>query len=305
MRIGLIDLDSSHFPNIPLMKISAWHKSQGDSVEFYDPLFSDYMDIVYVAKVFTWTKDFDYEIRADQIIKGGIGYGIENENKLPEYIEKMFPDYSLYGTNSAYGFLTRGCPRNCSFCNVSKHQGYISHKVADLNSFWNGQKEIVLLDPNILACRDWKPLLQQLIDSRAWIDFTQGLDIRMMTDEKVDMLNQMKIKMIHFAWDQYSEHTFQKLKEYRSKFRFRGRELRVFVLVNYDTTIEQDLDRIYRLRELDYDPYVMVYDKKNAPKKINALQRWVNNKIVWRTVKTFEEYTRKELVKADSNLFNI
>jgi len=293
MRIGLIDLDRSEFPNIPLMKLSSYHKSIGDTVEFYDPFFSDEMDIVYVAKVFTWTQDFNYEIRAKNVIKGGIGYGIENENKLPIEVENCYPDYELYGSQKAYGFLTRGCPRNCSFCNVSKHQGFISHKVSDLNEFWKAQKEIVLLDPNILACRDWKALAQQLIDSKAWIDFTQGLDIRMMTEEKVEMINKMRIKMIHFAWDQYDESVYDKLKKFRSEFRFDGRKLRVFVLVNYNTTFEQDLDRVYKLRELDYDPYVMIYDKPKARKEIKQLQRWVNNKILWRVINTFEEYKGK------------
>jgi len=295
MKIGLIDLDRSKFPNVPLMKISSYHKSLGDSVEFYDPLFSGEMDIVYIAKVFTWTLDFDYEIRSKKIVKGGIGFGIENENKLPIEIESMFPDYELYGTNNAYGFLTRGCPRGCSFCNVSQHQGYVATKVSNLKDFWSNQKEIVLLDPNILACKDWKQLFQQLIDSRAYIDFTQGIDIRMMTMEKVELLNKMRIKMIHFAWDNYDEMTYNKLKEYRPMFKIKGRQLRVYVLVNYNTTFEQDLDRIYRLRELDYDPYVMVFDKKKMGKQYAKLQRWVNNKIVWRTVDRFEDYNRKTI----------
>lgn len=294
MKIGMIDLDRSKFPNVPLMKLSAWHKAQGDQVEWYDPLFSEEMDLVYIAKVFTWTPDYRYPIRSKKIIKGGIGYGIQNENKLPIEIEAQFPDYSLYGiTDAAYGFLTRGCPRNCQFCNVTEHQGNRSRMVAQLKDFWNGQKKVVLLDPNILACAEWKPLFEQLIDSGAKVDFTQGLDIRMMTDEKAEMLNRMKIEMIHFAWDNYEVETWKKLKHFRPKLRFRGRNMRVYVLVNFNTTIEQDLERIYRIRELDYDPYVMVYDKKRAAKEYARLQRWVNNKIVWRTVDRYEDYTRE------------
>lgn len=292
MKIGIIDLDRSHFPNIPLMKLSAWHKNNGDEVEWYDPMFSDEMDIVYVAKVFDWTKDYEYPIKAKKVIKGGIGYGIENDNPLPKEIEQIYPDYQLYQSDKAYGFLTRGCPRKCSFCNVSEHQGIVSRKVADLSDFWKGQKEIVLLDPNILACRDWKDLLQQLIDSKALVDFSQGLDIRMMTEEKVEMINQIKIKMIHFAWDMVDENVYRKLALYRDKFIFDERRLRVFVLVNFNTTIEQDLDRIYRLRELKYDPYVMIFDKKKARREIKQLQRWVNNKFIWRTCETFEDYKK-------------
>jgi len=291
MRIGLIDLDQSNFPNIPLMKISSYHKSLGHQVEFYDPLFSEEKDIVYVAKVFTWTQDFQYEIRSKSIIKGGIGYGLKNDHKLPNEIEKMYPDYDLYDIkNVAYGFLTRGCPRQCGFCNVSEHQGLISHRVASLDSFWKNQKNIVLLDPNLLACRDWKELLQDLINTKAKIDFSQGLDIRMMTDEKASMINQLKIEMIHFAWDNYEEVTYEKLKKYRSQLKFDERKLRVYVLVNYNTTIEQDLDRIYRLRDLKYDPYVMIFDKRNADRKIKQIARWVNNKFIWRSCELFEDY---------------
>jgi len=288
--VGLIDLDASKFPNVPLMKISAWHKAQGDTVEWYDPMFSLEMDRVYIAKVFDWTPDFQFEIRAKEVIRGGIGYGLDFDNPLPREIEHMYPDYSLYGVDKAYGFLSRGCPRNCSFCNVSQHQGLQSRKVANLSEFWNGQKEVVLLDPNILACKDWKELIQQLVDSKAKVDFSQGLDIRLMTKEKAEMINQLRVKTIHFAWDSYDERTYDKLKEFRNVLRFKSRQLSVYVLVNYDTTFEQDLDRIYRLRELEYDPYVMIYDRQNASKQIRHMARWVNNRIIWKSCKRFEDY---------------
>lgn len=290
MIVGLIDLDASKFPNVPLMKISAWHKAQGDTVEWYDPMFSLEMDRVYIAKVFDWTPDFQFEIRAKEVIRGGIGYGLDFDNPLPREIEHMYPDYSLYGVDKAYGFLSRGCPRNCSFCNVSQHQGLQSRKVANLSEFWNGQKEVVLLDPNILACKDWKELIQQLVDSKAKVDFSQGLDIRLMTKEKAEMINQLRVKTIHFAWDSYDERTYDKLKEFRNVLRFKSRQLSVYVLVNYDTTFEQDLDRIYRLRELEYDPYVMIYDRQNASKQIRHMARWVNNRIIWKSCKRFEDY---------------
>lgn len=292
IKVGLIDLDNTgKFPNLALMKISAYHKNKGDMVEWYSPLFGSY-DKVYVSKVFTWTKDFPYTIDSKEVIYGGCGYDLEN--KLPEEIEHAYPDYSIYSyvKDTAYGFLTRGCPRGCEFCNVGEHQGRVARKVADLKEFWSGQKNIVLLDPNILACKDWKELLQQLIDSKAYIDFSQGLDIRLLTDEKVDYINKLKVKMIHFAWDTYDMQTYEKLKYFRSKFVFSGRKLRVYVLVNFNTTLEQDLDRIYKLRELDYDPYVMRYDKDKLKRGniYNKLARWVNNKFIWRTCENFGDY---------------
>lgn len=292
MKIGLIDVDSHNFPNLALMKISAWHKQQGDKVDWWNGL--ETYDKVYVAKVFdeTYTKDMEYCIQADEVIKGGTGYGLGN--KLPDEIEHIYPDYDLYGIkNTAYGFLTRGCPRHCKFCIVGDKEGLRSEKVADLSEFWNGQKEIKLLDPNITASVYCENLFQDLIDSKAKIDFTQGIDIRCMTDKKANLLNRMRIEVIHFAWDDYDFNTYDKLKEFRPKLNFGYRQLKVYVLTNFNTPIEYDLERIYKLKELDYDPYVMIYDKPNAPQEIRYLQRWVNNKIIFRSAKTFEEYNPK------------
>ncbi len=132
-------------------------------------------------------------------------------NQLPDEIEHIYPDYSIYydklpdTKDTAYGFLTRGCPRGCDFCIVGKKEGKCSTKVADLSEFWNGQKNVVLLDPNMFACREWKELSQQLIDSRAWIDFFTELRYKGYDRRKVEYIKQMKIKQIHFAWDRYED----------------------------------------------------------------------------------------------------
>lgn len=309
-KIGLIDVDGHNFPNIPLMKLSAWHKSQGDFVEWYDPMFSDEKDIVYMSKVFSFTDDYLYPIKAKKIVKGGSGYCIRLENgkevfdsntdvNLPYEIEHIYPDYSLYPgmtADTAYGFLTRGCPRGCSFCHVEAKEGRASRKVADLSEFWNGQKNIVLCDPNILACRQWKELLQQLIDSKAWVDINQGLDIRLMTEEKAEMIKQIKTKNLHFAWDRYEdkEKILPKFKMFKEITGIDYRKLGVFVLCNFDTTIEQDKERIYLLRDLGFNPYVMLYDKEHIPKghELRQLQRWVNNRFIFAKCKTFEEYKK-------------
>ena len=316
MKIGLIDVDGHNFPNIALMKISAWHKSQGDTVEWYTPF--DHYHTVYVAKVFSFTEDWREPINADRVVYGGSGYQIKLKdgkeswdwmmldkawfyNELPPHIEHIMPDYSLYPstTDTAYGFLTRGCPRGCSFCHVAAKEGKHSYKVADLSEFWNGQKRIVLCDPNLLACKDWRELLQQLKDSNATLDINQGLDIRMMTEEKAHLLCQCKIDQIHFAWDRYLDKdivvpkfkTFREVWEQYRKWNEHGKI--VYTLVNFDTTPEQDLERIYTLREMGYWAYIMIYDKEHSTDPFyKDLARWVNNRVIFAVCPTFDDYIK-------------
>lgn len=291
MQIGLIDVDSHNSPNLALMKISAYHKLKGDNVEMCFGLKK--YDKVYMSKVFTFTKDYNEYIMADEIIKGGTGYNLTS--KLPIEIENMFPDYSLYNIkDTAYGYLTRGCPRGCKFCIVKDKEGQQSIKVSDLKNFWNGQKNIEIMDPNLLACSDWENLLNQLINSNAYVNLNQGIDIRLMTKEKQKMLNQIKTKRLHFAWDNVNDiNTFEMLKKYRKGFNLSDRQLLVYCLVNFNSTFEQDLDRVYKLRNNGYDPYIMIYDKFNAPKKIKQMARWVNNKILFRVIDDFKDYPQK------------
>lgn len=301
MRIALIDVDGHNFPNLPLMKLSAWHKQNEDQVEWYDPLTAwlNPPDRVYMSKVFTFTEDYPHPVCAGEVIKGGTGYEYPSGGKsLPDEIEHIYPDYSLYPElcrDTAYGFLTRGCPRGCAFCIVKEKEGQKSCKVADLYEFWNGQKNIVLLDPNMFACQEWKGLSQQLIDSKAWIDFSQGCDIRIMTEEKAKYIKRMKIKQIHFAWDRYQDKDMivPKFRAFKDITGWEKRKLSVYVLVNFNTTHEQDLERIYTLRELGYWPYVMVYERDKLPKGhiTRKLQRWVNMRAVFETIPRFEDYT--------------
>ena len=295
MKIGLIDVDSHNFPNLALMKISAWHKAKGDEVEWCIPLM--HYDIVYQSKVFddTYSQDIDWYPNADKVIKGGTGYGLDN--KLPYEIEHMYPDYSLYPdltNDTAFGFLTRGCPRGCEFCIVASKEGRGSYKVADLSEFWGGQKNIVLLDPNLLACKDRMNLLDQLIESKAIVDFSQGLDIRLTNEEVAEKLSKMRVKRLHFAWDNPKDDLVPYFKRFTEAYSRKSSSTKaVYVLTNFNSTMEENLYRIYTLRDLGYDPYVMVYDKPNAPKEIKHLQRWVNNKFIFKKCERFEDYKKK------------
>lgn len=316
MRIGLIDVDGHNYPNLPLMKLSAWHKQQGDSVEWYDPLIHSVgkpLDTVYLSKIFSFSEDYKFGINAQNIVRGGSGYCISlvngkevydksKDKDLPYEIEHIYPDYSIYPEmteNCGFGFLTRGCPRGCSFCHVAAKEGRKSYKVANLDEFWRGQKKLELLDPNILACKDWRDLLEQLVDSKVSVNFNQGLDIRLMTEEKAEMLSQIKIRAIHFAWDKYEDKKLiqPQFLDFRKKSTIHPHSLQVYVLCGdrEQRVLPEDLERIYWLRDNGYAPYVMLYNKDSIPRghELRKLQRWVNNRFIFWKCPTFEEYKSK------------
>lgn len=306
MRIGLIDIDGHNFPNLALMRISAYHKARGDSVEWWWSDLEHY-DVVYMSKVFSdaYSPDVPEPMNADLVIKGGTGYCISldeegkerfdhSKNKeLPPEIESCFPDYSIYPQyDFAVSMTSRGCPRQCSFCHVAAKEGCRSVKVADVSNFWKrgGQNEIRVLDPNITACRDKRDLMTQYRETGAIIDFTQGLDIRLLNDADIEDINHMRIRTLHFAWDNPKEDLEQRFREFARNFRRKSNIGMVYCLTNFNSTREEDLHRVYTLRDLGYDPYVMVYDKPNAPMEIRRLQRWCNNKIIFKSCKKFEDY---------------
>ena len=303
-KIGLIDVDGHNFPNLALMRISAYHKSKGDEVEWW---WSDlvHYDIVYMSKIFSndYSKDIPEPMNADVVIKGGTGYcislgidGKEHFDKsknhcLPEEIEKTFPDYSIYPQfDFAISMTSRGCPRGCSFCHVAAKEGRCAVKVANVFDFWNGQKEIRILDPNITACKEKRDLMAQYRETKAILDFTQGLDIRLLNDDDIEDINHMRLRTLHFAWDNPKDDLEKKFRNFANNFRRKSNIGMVYCLTNFNSTMEENLYRIYTLRDLGFDPYVMIYNKPNAPKEIKQLQRWCNNKIIFKSCKKFEDY---------------
>lgn len=308
-KIGLIDVDGHHFPNLALMRISAYHKSIGDEVEWWWSDLEHY-DKVYMSKVFsdTYSPDIGAPMNADEVIRGGTGYCISLGNDGKEHfakdinvplkpeIERCFPDYSIYPQfDFAVSMTSRGCPRGCPFCHVASKEGRGSVKVANVSDFWNGQKLIKVLDPNITACVDKRELMHQYRETGAWIDFTQGIDIRLVNEEDIEDLNGMKIDNLHFAWDNPKEDLAGKFKWFNERIKIRDfRQKTVYVLTNYNSTMEENLRRIYVLRDIGFNPYVMVYNKPSAPQEIRRLQQWCNNRIVFRSVPDFYDFDPKK-----------
>lgn len=305
MKIGLIDIDresGNRHPNLALMKLSAYHKGNGDDVEWSDG-FSHY-DRVYMSKVFPSSEDYRQHANADEVIKGGSGFAFdadvyrnELDRALPAAVEHTRPDYGLYGLkNTAMGFITRGCPRGCGFCIVGQKEGRVSRKVADLQEFWSGERHITLFDPNILAYRCCEDELKTLASTGAIVDFNQGLDARMIDQAKAEALAAVRMRMMRFAWDRWEDGTkvlsgLELLK--KAKPNLQPQRTTVYTLVNYDTTVEQDLARICRLRKLGYWAYVMIYDKPNAPRIYRKMQRWVNNRFIFAKCLKFEDYRER------------
>lgn len=312
MQVGLWN-DSKNFPNLCTMKLSAYCKSRGDQTELYNP--NNSYDLIYASKVFTESREPDFG--KTPVIRGGSGYDLFN--KLPDYIEHIYPDYSLYPEfKAALGVLTRGCPRlnhaqsRGGFCITPDKDGCRTRKVADLSEFWNGQKEIYLLDQNLLAASERKELLQQLIDSKATITFDGGMDVRYMNDELIEMARKLKVRDWHFAWDDPTENLESKFQRIIESGLIKKDRCGIYVLTNFWSTTEQDLHRIYTLRKLGYVPYVMIYDKqKNVDdrgrwkkgvediftpdqlrhfKICQHLQRWCNNRSIIKSSPNFEDY---------------
>jgi len=271
MKIGLIQIDGK-MPNLALMKLAKWHKDKGDDVRVVD-LSSLGIDKWYGSKIFM----------------GGSGYNIKQ--KLPEGIEAQVPDYDLFNTNYSLGFTSRGCIRDCGFCIVKEKEG-MQH---DVNMDWIKHNKIILWDNNFLASPKWKEKLQYFIDNDLKVSFNQGLDIRLIDDEKAELLSRVKYydrnfsrKCIYFAFDDISmkDIFIEKInivKKYIKPYR-----IMVYFIVGFNSNFAVDMERFKIMRELGVDPFAMPYKDIKKDKKMLDFCRWVNKR-VYKSCK-FEDY---------------
>lgn len=325
MSIGLIDVDGK-LPNLALMKISSFYKSVGEHVEFVEP--GEKYEKIYASALFTWNKKKIQELQeiyGEKIIFGGTGYDFEEidrelvevrHTELPLEIENCIPDYNLYTVEQIYkrtcggigtreskmkkaeivanmgiGFTSRGCIRKCGFCIVSKKEGAF-REVAEIKDIINPKSNIITLyDNNFTADPNMLDKLREIKERKLIVDISQGIDVRLITDEKAKALSEVKhLRSIHYAWDlpEFEKQVTdgikllsESIKPYRHV---------CFVLVGYNTTFQEDMYRFIKLRELKVDPYVMIYNKnQHGDEKLKHFARWVNSRI-YKSCK-WEEYT--------------
>ena len=295
MKIGLIDVDGRNFPNLALMKISAYHKQQGDSVE-WATIFEKY-DIVYKSKVFTFSSDYSV-VFADRIVKGGTGYDITK--KLPDEIDNMQPDYLLYPIckwydgKTAYGFLTRGCVRHCPWCVVPKKEGTVK-PYTDIEEILQGRKQAILMDNNILAAGEYGiRQLEKIAKTGCRVDFNQGLDARLIVSNPAIQKLLAKIKWLNplrLACD--TPAMMEVVKEAARLLREAG--LKPHRLVSYVlmTDLKSSYDRINFLQALDIMPFAQPYrdftPKQVIPQWQKDMARWCNDKAILRSC-DFKDY---------------
>lgn len=287
LNIGLIDVDGHNFPNLALMKISRCHKLQGDHVEFAT-MFEHY-DIIYKSKVFTFTPDEETCFRADKIISGGTGYDISSRLTAP--IDQFRPDYDLYDCKHAYGFLTRGCIRNCPWCIVPKKEGDI-HPYDEIDNIMQDKKSAILMDNNVLASEHGIKQIERIIELGIKVDFNQGLDARLIDNSIAKLLSRVKwLHPVRLACD--SPVMMEPLRRAVELLRWNNvRPARYFVYALIDD-IPESIERLKFIKGLYCEPFAQPYRdfKKNTEptRQQKDLARWVNQTAVFNSV-PLDEY---------------
>jgi hypothetical protein len=278
VKIGLIDVDGHKFPNFALMKIARFHRQQGDTVEWINHL--KQYDRVYKSKVFTFTPDNTFAVQSEEVIKGGTGYKMYHDL----FCDDVEPDYMLYPQYlHAYGFLTRGCIRHCPWCIVPQKEGNI-RPYRDIDTLMQGRKTAILMDNNVLASCHGMEQLERIADLGCKVDFNQGLDCRLVTNEVAKLLSKIKwIRFIRFSCDTASAvepllKAIEKLNKYGIK------NYRIFVYLLVKDVFEAN-ERCKILKKLGVIPFAQTYrDEDNAIQSTDEQKRfawYVNQKAVF------------------------
>ena len=293
MSILLVDADSKKgFPNLALMKLSAWYKAQGHDIDFIKGLPEapplELYDRSYISVIYEKNrqKALDYALILPNSIIGGTGWSLDNA--LEQKIEHIHPDYSLYDIDYSMGFTSRGCIRHCAFCVVPTKEGHIRDH-APIEEFHDPtHKKMILLDNNFLASPRFRENIQYLIDNKIQVNFNQGLDIRLLTKEVCDLLVQCKFttwnfnaRRLSFAFDSMrDEKAVRKGVEMLKNAGIAASSIMVYILVGWNTSITQDLHRVRVIRDIGAWPYIMRYNGSNGESGIlKHLARWVNRRV--------------------------
>lgn len=315
MRIGMIDVDGfgtkrncggGVYPNLAICKLTAWHRSHGDHVEWYDALLGGHYDKVYVSKIFVFTPDYPYAIHADAVEYGGTGYDIKKV--LPKDVDDMQPDYSLYpdvDNNTSYGFLSRGCPNHCAWCIVPEKEGRI-RPYWDIERVANGRKHVVLMDNNILGLREYAMEQMRKASSLGLhIDFNQAMDARLVDDDVAGVMAKTKwIKnRIRFGCDTSSQiHHCIKAMDMIRQHGFRG-DFMIYTMLH--GTFAECYNRINVFRDRLTNrigsqcyPYAQPYrDLTNPAYKPPQWQKdmatWCNKRMIFATT-TFGDFSPRK-----------
>jgi radical SAM superfamily enzyme YgiQ (UPF0313 family) len=286
MKIGLMDIDGHNFPNLALMKLAGYHRQNGDTVEWVNHL--EKYDKVYQSKVFTFTPDNRFVVQAEAIVKGGTGYKMYEEL----FCDGTEPDYTLYPQfEAAYGFLTRGCVRNCAWCIVPKKEGEI-RPYRDIETVLQGRETAILMDNNVLASEHGWQQLEKIADLKCKVDFNQGLDSRLITDEIAKLLSKIKwIRFIRFACDTAPAiEPLLKAIEKLNKFGVKNYRIFVYLLVK---DVEDANERCKILKRLGVNPFAQTYMDYRTNILPTAEQKrfawYVNQKAVFKATE-WEDY---------------
>lgn len=311
--IGLIDIDSK-LPNLALMKISTYYKALGEQVEFVQE--GRKYERIYASCIFTWNHrkaEILQDLYGSTIEIGGLGWDVKKT--LDPVIERVKPDYELYTpeiiepkliggiktkeyrhkkalmiSKMGIGFTSRGCVRNCGFCFVPSKEGRLRQE-SEIADIINPKSNVITLyDNNLTADPLCIEKLHEIRDRKLVVNISQGVDIRLMTEDKAWALSEVKhLYSLHYAWDLMKDES-SVMEHIRLLLRYvKAWRHMCYILIGYNTSLEEDLYRVKTLDFLGIKPYAMKYNNHQDDPRLNHFAGWVNG--CYHKVCSFEEYT--------------